>query len=156
MSLTLDRALAIVSHAQSEFGSSRRIDDAFDAFARGGATTRLEALNAHYIAAADFFRLVATRRSGAAVLMEQFDRYANLSMQMAMRIVCDGIRDLEVLKTTAIRTGEEFNSFVADVKTLDPTALEFWPQVYQRIGIDYPLTSNNSKPMTKNPWWRFW
>ena len=159
--LTLDRARAIVSHAQNEFGSDRRIDDAFEPFARGGATTRLEALHAHYIAAADFFRLVATRKPGSTPTMKQFDQYANLSMQIAMRIVCDDIRDEAVLMDTAMRTGGEFESFVAYVKTLDPTSAGFWPQVYQHMGIDYPLESvvrlvDNSTTPKKTPWWRFW
>ena len=135
--LTVERALAIVEHAENQFASGQHIEDAFTPFAAGGASTRLEALNALYIVIADHFRLSSARPSGASGGMDLFDRYANASQSIALRIVYDD--NPSTLKPAAGLQGTEtIESFVAYLRTLDPRGPDFWPQVYQRLGLNYP------------------
>lgn len=159
--MTIARAREIVEHAENEFANGNDIKDAFMPFSRGGATTRLEALQSLYIRIADFYHFACVRRSKLPDAMKQFDIYANGSGLIAWRIMCDHIREPSKIPD-ALRSQETVSSFVAYVRTLDPTAVGFWHNIYQRIGLDYPLESQPliqvPEPSAKasKPWWRFW
>jgi hypothetical protein len=160
--ITLARARDIVGHAEDEFAPGRSIEDAFAPFARGGASTRLEALHALYIVIADYFHLASIRGSGSPNSVSEFDKYANLSESVAMRIMCDDVRDPAMLRNAnGLGAQETVTSFVGYLRTLDPADADFWPRVYQRIGLDYPTQRDlkpeeKSAPAGKKASWRFW
>ena len=59
---------------------------------------------------------------------------------------------------TACTQSETVESFVSFLRTLDPVGREYWPQVYQRIGLSCPLADGAQKavllPEPKKSWWR--
>jgi hypothetical protein len=159
--LTLDRARAIVAHAENEFAAGGTISDAFAPFARGGASTRAEATNALYIVIADFYRMAS--RSGAnSEAMQEFFHYASLSGSIAIRLTYDAIDSPDALRHVASSdTRETMDSFVNYLRTLDPTGRDFISCVYHRIGLTYPTESRSepssvAAPSMNKPWWRFW
>ncbi len=92
--------------------------------------------------------------------MRVFDEYTKLSGSIAMRILCDNIRDTTMLKH-AIGMHETIPSFVGYLRTLDPAKADFWQQVYQRLDLVYPAdpewhSKENSAMVGKKAWWRFW
>jgi hypothetical protein len=159
--LTLDRARAIVEHAEAEFGTGEMIEDAFASFARGGAATREEASNALYIVIADFYRM-ASRHGRGSEAMQEFSKYVGLAGHISLRIIWDVATDPETLDQLA-RTDhrETVDSFADYLRTLDSADPGFWPAVYQRIGLSFtpePVfrTSVATGPSNNKPWWRFW
>jgi hypothetical protein len=158
--LSLDRARAIVGYAENEFASGRHIEDAFTPFAGGGAATRFEAVQALYIVIADTYRLVSVRRARSPDEMNHFDKYASFTGELSWRILCDNIRDPAKVPDV-LGDQETVQSFVGYLKTLNPASADFWPDVYKRIGLDYP-TERDWKPEKdaaasgKRAWWRFW
>jgi hypothetical protein len=153
--MTLDRAREIVAHVEDEFATGCHIEDAFMPFSGGGATT--------YVVIADYFRLAYVRRSESPDAMREFDKYANSSEFIAMRIMSDNIRDPSKLRdANGLGSQETVSSFVGYLRTLDPTAADFWHNVYQRIGLAYPLESQpliqapEQSARTSKPWWRLW
>jgi hypothetical protein len=158
-SITVHRAKVIVGHAEDEFASGSSIDDAFAPFARGGASSRLEAVHALYLVIADFFSL-ALRGPRPHEKMAEFEKYANLSEPIAIRVMSDGLRDPAMLRNV-LAAQETVASFVSYLRRLDPAQTDYWPQVYQRIGLDYPAqldstSEQKSSPMNKKPWWCIW
>jgi hypothetical protein len=157
--LTLDRARAIVGYAENEFGSGRRVVDAFTPFAESGASTRLQAVQALYIVIADQFQSARVHHSGSPDAIKHFDKYANLSGEISWRILCDNIRDLAKVPD-ALGDWETVESFVGFLKNLNPASADFWPKVYQRIGLDFPTESakpeKDESVSGKKAWWRFW
>ncbi len=158
--LTLDRARAIVGYAENEFASGRRIEDAFTPFAGGGASTRFEAVQALYIVIADYFHSACVRDGGSPDAMKHFDKYAKLSGDLSWRILCGNIRDPAKVPD-ALGNQETVESFVGYLKTLSPASADFWPEVYQRIGLAYPSErvwepEADASSSGKKPWWRFW
>jgi hypothetical protein len=92
--------------------------------------------------------------------MKEFDGYATLSQSIAMRIMCDHIRDTASLRD-ALGAHETVASFVGYLRTLKPPNADFWPQVYKRIGLDCPTEldpklKEDVLPSDKKAWWRFW
>jgi len=160
--LTLDRAQAIVGHAENEFSTGKQIDDAFAPFARGGASTRGEALDAIFIVIADFYRMASRSGSGASSEMEEFSAYARLSGSIAMRLASVSISDKTGSQQIAITDNREtVDSFVRFLRTLNPETSNFWPTVYQRIGLTLPAAPQTRPSISttssgKKPWWRFW
>ena len=158
--LSVDRARAIVAHAEDEFASGVSIGDAFTPFAEGGASTRLEALQALYIIIADTYRLVSVRRSGSPGEMREFERYASHSGFIAMRIATDKIKDpANLADPNCLLAQESVESFVGYCRTLNPASEDFWPKVYRRIGLVYPAECDrtpDTTPVGRRPWWRFW
>ena len=154
--LTLERATKIVEHAEMEFGAGEHIEDAFMPFFRGGASTRLEALQALYIVIAEFYHHAFIRNPGNEEKRRIFEGYARSSGGIGMRIMCDHIRDPEKLKHAFVGvTNETVASFVAFLRTTRPKMADFWPQVYHHLDLDYP-GETESEPMIEKPWWRFW
>jgi hypothetical protein len=52
---------------------------------------------------------------------------------------------------------ESMESFVAFLKTLNPHLREYWPKVYNRIGLAWPQTElpdEAGKPHAKRTWWQ--
>ena len=159
--LTLDRARAIVEHAEKELGAGGRIPDAFASFARGGASTREEAINALFIVIADYYR-VAYQHGAHSEVLQRFCNYAKASESIAMRLTFDAINNPEaLLHVMSTDTQETVHSFVNYLCSLDPTDKDFFPRVYDRIGLTYPAElriepSSVPAPRTSKPWWRFW
>src|SRR5882672_2650892 len=84
--LTLDRARAIVAHAENEYATGRRIEYSFTPFEAGGAASPLEALQALYIIIADRFWISCVRQSGTPSAMKMFDDYAAASRFISMSL----------------------------------------------------------------------
>ena len=167
--LTIDRAIAIVEHAEDEFASGQRIEDAFTPFAAGGASTRLEARNAFHLVIADFYRVACARSSRDSGAMEGFRKYAEAAASIAFRITSDhlikrassGKRMSELLSESGFGHLETVSSFADFLRTLNPEATDYWPTVYQRLGLDYPSEPvchprEETASIAKKPWWRFW
>jgi hypothetical protein len=52
---------------------------------------------------------------------------------------------------------EAMESFVAFLKTLNPTAADYWASVYRRIGLSWPVnvsSEGRAQPNSKQSWWR--
>ena len=167
--MTIDRAAAIVDHVGDEFASGRRIEDAFIPFAAAGASTRLEARFALYIAVSDCFRLTCLRGSRSTDAMEEFTKYADAAGYMSLRISCDHLkkgagsskRFSELLRASELGNMETVSSFVDHLRTLNPESSDYWPKVYGRIGLDYPgepvcHPKEKTAFTARKPWWRFW
>lgn len=168
--LTVDRAISIVEHAEDEFASGKRIEDAFTPFAAGGASTRLEARNALHLVIADFYCVVCARSSRDSDAMEGFRKYAEAWAGKALRITSDhlikqarssGKRMSELLSESGFGHLETVSSFVDFLQRLNPEATDYWPNVYQRMGLDYPREpvchpEEIPASIAKKPWWRFW
>lgn len=154
--LTLIRAKTIVSHAENEFCNGVDIPDAFAPFARGGATTRTEAINALMIVIADFYRS-ASRQGQSA--MREFEQYAHGSGSIAMRIIADAAESPVALEAIIRSSDQEsIGSYVEFLKTIDPGKPGFMNRVYERIGVnasagDKGFSEVTTAP-TKRPWWR--
>ena len=61
----------------------------------------------------------------------------------------------------SLKAFEKVDSFASFLRTLRPSSPEYWPQVYQRLELDYPSESPPPpKPVgtsgENKPWWRFW
>ena len=157
--MTLDQAKEIVGQAEDEFASGRHIEDAFEPFSSAGAATRIDALNALYLVIADFFAFCVSR-SRSPDAMKAFEEYANASGSIAWRILCGNVHDLAKVRD-ALGGAETVRSFVDFLKTLNPENSEFWPQVYARLGLQYPAESDLNRQdgaalSHKKAWWRFW
>ena len=81
--LTLDRAQAIVEHAENEYAKGRHIEYSLTPFEAGGASSPLEALQALYIVIAHHFWFSSVRKSGAPAAMKTFNAYAAASTFIA-------------------------------------------------------------------------
>jgi hypothetical protein len=155
--LTLNHAKAIVGHAEEEFASGADIRDAFAPFARGGATTRAEAVESMKIVIADFYRSAAKNGQDA---MREFDQYAKGSGAIALRVIADAADSSEVLDTIMkANSTESISSFVQFLKTLLPGDSEYMRRVYDRIGITFPeqvvIDPIKCTPQRmKRAWWR--
>jgi len=131
-SLTLQRARAIVEYAQDEFAEGNSIADSYSPFRSGGATSRSEARNALLIVIAETYQLASK---------DLFESYARSSHFIAMRLVCDELRDPEDVQRAAIESGKDYEEFVSYLKTLDPFQPDYWPKVYERLGLQAQPTS---------------
>ena len=133
--LTVERANQIVEHAEREFRSGKRITDAFEPFAQGGAANRHEALCALYLAIAGFYRVAVKKGEEARFAFEQ---YAEYSRHISVRILTDGSLDADGTKDLGIGQIIDYESVLNYIKTLNPREADFWPLVYGRIGLYYP------------------
>lgn len=159
--LTLERALAIVEHAEREYANDGNIRDAFAPFARGGASTRDEAVNALYLRIADWYRMASAHGTDSPA-MQEFYRYASLSESIAMSLSYDAIQNLEAFRLVASQDKREtVESFVRYLRSLDPKTSDFFQRVYDRLGLIYPADpefdhSPSTQPRSSKPWWQFW
>lgn len=132
--MSLERAREIVAHAEKEFANGSIIADAFMPFSRGGAATRMEALLALYLVIVDYYRLAYIRKLESPNVMKEFDKYVSLSGFIAQRIITDNINNQpQIQNTNEFRLLETVESFVEYIKILDPTEIDYWENVYQRI-----------------------
>jgi len=165
--LTLHRARVIVEHAENEYATGRRIDYSFTPFEAGGASSPLEALQALYIVIADRFWFSCVSQSGTAVAMKMFDDYAASSrfISMSLSMESTGIDSIAALLSpkmiASLKNFETVDSFASYLRTLRPDSSDYWPQVYQRLDLDYPREPPASpkadvRSVEKKPWWRFW
>lgn len=156
MSLSVERACAIVAHAENVFATGEMIEDAFVPFARGGATSRKEALDALYIAIADYYRR-ASRRGKHSQEMSEFTSYALHSGLISYRIACDaGVGPNSVSALALEMPHEEMMDFVAYLQTITPSDSSFFNRVYSRLGIEITQAKPQSAPAQVKPWWQFW
>ncbi len=159
--LTLERAREIVEHAEREFANGGNIRDAFAPFARGGASTRDEAVNALYLRIADWYRTASAHGTDSPA-MQEFSRYASLSESIAMSLSYDAIQNLEAFRLVASQDKREtVESFVRYLRSLNTKTSDFFPRVYDRLGLIYPTDldfdhSPNTQPHSSKPWWQFW
>ena len=165
--LTLARARAIVEHAENEFATGRRIEYSLTPFEAGGASSPLEALHALFIIIADRFWFSCVRQSGAPEAMKMFDDYAAASRFIAMSISFESTKTHSIAKLLdpemieSLTAYETVDSFASFLHTLSPASSDYWPQVYQRLGLDYPTEPSpppkaDITPVEKKAWWRFW
>ena len=61
----------------------------------------------------------------------------------------------------SLKTHESTDSFASFLRKLMPASADYWPQVYQRLGLDYPSepappSKCDLPPIAKKAWWRFW
>lgn len=151
-SLTLHRARAIVEHAENEFGRGGRIDDAFVPFQDGGASSRTEARSALLIVVAESYRLTTSRASSPDVTRDAFESYARSSRFIATRVICDQLRDVTEIQRTAMRCGEDYEAFLAYLRTLEPKQADFWPRVYERLQLPCPTQPISFATIVKKLW----
>jgi hypothetical protein len=59
-----------------------------------------------------------------------------------------------VMSDAAWNQSETMESFVAFLKTLNPSDEEYWPMVYRRIGLACPFAEVPDQPAPKVPWWQ--
>ena len=101
--------------------------------------------------------------------MEGFRKYAEAAASIAVRITSDhlikratsGMRMFELLSESGCGHCEAISSFVSYLRTLNPEASDYWPKVYQRLGLDYPIEpvchpEEETASIAKKAWWRFW
>jgi hypothetical protein len=62
----------------------------------------------------------------------------------------ESLNEEERLRTLAMRDeawnqSETMDSFVSFLRTLNPAGRDYWPEVYRRIGLPYPLPDDEQK-----------
>jgi hypothetical protein len=123
----VERGLRIVSMAQAEAINGR--DDPKDSFAMfkaSGATSPLDAVRAIYIALAEYYRSCGQDAPSQA----SFGSYANLSGGIVVRLcyeqrkACPGLRKMMAPER-----------YVEFLRSLNPTADDFWEMVFQHPGF---------------------
>ena len=154
-SLTLQRARTIVEHAENEFSRGENIEDAFVPFLDGGASSRQEARNALLIVVADSYRLTASRANRPETTSDAFEGYARSSRFIATRVICDELRDPAEVRRVAIRCGQDYEAFVSYLRTLEPKQADFWPSVYERLGLPCPTQPVSFAVALRKKLWPF-
>lgn len=162
--LTIARARSIVEHVEYEYAADKGFDYSFTPFEAGGASSPLEALQAFYIVIAEFFQFSRTRQSGSSAAMKGFDDYVASSRSIAMRLAIESTKIHSIAERlspdmiASLLAFETVESFVSFLGTLQPASADYWPQVYQRIGLAYPVEPRPSQVegADKKAWWRFW
>jgi len=158
--LTVDRAQAIVEHAEKEYATGGRFDNTFTPFEAGGASSPLEALQSLYIVIAQRFSFVS--QSGSSAAVKTFEEYVAYSRSISMDLfvestAIESTSGSVTPKTIAMLA--RIDSFVSFLRTLRPSSPDYWPQVYERLGLAWPVASDSKQVGTsieKKPWWRFW
>jgi len=141
--LTIDRARAIVEHAEDEYATGRHIEYSFTPFEAGGAVSPLEAHRALFIVIAHHFWYACVRQSGTAAAMKLFDEYAALSEHISMSLFFESTElpynaaHLSPEIIAGLKATETVESFVSFLRTLRPQSPDYWRQVYPRLGMDY-------------------
>ena len=189
--MTIERANEITDGIASVLVSPRHVGRIFTPISRTGATTRTELAHAIYIVVAEVFQSI--RRQGkadnAGSEFANFVRDAGGSLHFVLMLhPClpdSELRLIATLSDDSIEFSHEesrlqqlarndgameletVDSFVSFLRTLDAFNRDYWPQVYQRIGLLCPsnLVPLPSRPRaaseqrvssTPKPWWRFW
>ena len=201
--MTKERANEIVDRIEAillQPETVRRVAAQFTPLSTTRAASRSELAHALYIVTAQMFKAVS-ESPGQAAEFETFVRGADGSLSHVLFLVpCMPDPELCLIATLQDGTEEYYTerkrlselsrndgtmqletvaSFASYLKTLNPDAVDYWAKVYQRIGIDYPVSSdsspwpqqgddakarlgcsvaNNFSPLTsaKKTWWRFW
>jgi hypothetical protein len=165
--MTLTRARSIVEHAENVFGTGHRIEYSFTPFEAGGASSPLEALHALYIVIADRFWFSCIRQSGTAAALKMFDDYAAASRFIAMSISYESTKVHSIAKLldpnmiASLSAYETVDSFTSFLRALHPANEDYWPLVYQRLGLIYPTEpepplQSHKASIRKKPWWHLW
>ncbi len=142
-SLTIDRALKIVEYAENKFAKGRQSKNAVTTFKAGGASSPLEALQALSIVIAHRFWYASVHISDKPAAMRMFDDYAGLSALIEMSLCAEATETpsiatlLSPAMTASIKAWEGLACFVPFLRTLNTESPEYWPQVYQRLGLEH-------------------
>jgi len=157
--LTLQRAQAIVEHAENEYATGRRFHHTFTPFEAGGASSPQEALLSLYIVIAQRFSSVC--QSGSSAALKMFDDYVASSRLISIDLF---LESTEIESTAASLTPETIarlkalvtlDSFVSFLRTLRKSSPDYWPQVYERLGLAWPVPSASIQVETSvetKPW----
>ena len=157
--LNLDRANEIVNNIEAIQHNIRSyIAEEFVPLSLTGARNRQELAHAMYIVTAERYRQ-ASRSFGLATEYEAFVRSAGAALTYVLLAPC--IPDAELRGIAKLKRGsdeysdearrlhklakddgtmdlETIDSFSSFLRTLDPKDLPYWPEVYQRIGLEFP------------------
>jgi hypothetical protein len=140
--ISVAKANSIMAHVEDELSKSGMPDQVFPMFKKYGAFNRPEAENIILIALASFYRHVGN--SPAAV--QVFDDYTSGMDMLCHALVYEHLDEetrIALIKAVkdALITPSKFAAFL---KTLDVDSANYWPKVYQEIGI--PLPSSEQSP----------
>jgi|CXWL01.1.fsa_nt_gi hypothetical protein len=83
-------------------------------------------------------------------LTKSYAEFCSESNRLTSLAMNDGLMNLETI-----------DSFVCYLKTLKLAGRDYWPRVYERLGIDCPAEMHSTPKhlcasADKKPWWRFW
>lgn len=148
--ITVERALSIVEHAEDQFAKGRAIADAFAPFAEGGAHSRSDARTALMIVIADTYRLAAPPTSSQ---FGTYQSYARSSRMIASRIIFDDPAYRNDAAEDVLALGTEYEAYLVFLETLEPNHSNYWPLVYERLGLSYAAPTSSLQP--KKRWWHF-
>jgi hypothetical protein len=123
-----------------------------------GASTTAEALAALYLVTAKTFQAAALNDSPEnQALLQQFISTAGGTgawivmsfRQNAQSQHPEGIDE-------SVRDTETIESFVKFLRSIDPSATDYWERVYSRIGAEKPalVSSPTTKQSSPTSWWR--
>jgi hypothetical protein len=147
--LTVNRANSILKDVSDRLASGTAdYLDSYSEFKRAGAVSRLEAIHAINIYLADYYLSLTASERANSQAMKNFDDYVSASAGMALGVAYDP--DLNNISPD-VSSCESSDTFIEFVKSLDTNASSFWPQVFNRLGLEMPLPTINRKK-----WWEFW
>lgn len=181
-SMTIDRANQIADGIEDVLRNPRPIARQFKPLSRTGALSRVELVHAMYLVTAQVFK-ATSGYPDRGVEFAAFAQSAESSLwhvlylqpclpdselQLIARLdedssesIKESIRLSELAQKDDTMKLETLGSFVSHLRTLNSEALDYWPRVYQRIGLACPVEFSNPSmqdlaPDRKNAWWRPW
>lgn len=161
--MTITRANEIVDGIESVLASPRHVGGNFTPLSRTGAASRAELAHAVYIVTAQVFQAVRRRINTTDGRESEFASFAQSAgaglAHVLMLCPCLPDSELRLIGTLSDET-EEFcferarlqalamnddakqletiDSFVSFLQTLNPSGVNYWPLVYERIRVPLP------------------
>jgi hypothetical protein len=123
-----------------------------------GASTTTEALAALYLVTAETFQTAALNDSpeNQALLQQFIGAAGGTGTWIVMFFRQDAQSQQPEGIDESVRETETIESFVKFLRSLDPTATDYWERVYSRIGAEDPtlVSSPTTKQSSTTSWWR--
>lgn len=181
-SMTIERANQITDGIEDVLRNPQLIARQFKPLSRTGALSRLELTHAMYIVTAQVFKATSgspDRAAEFAVFAQSAESslwhvlylqpcLPDSELQFIARLdedssesIKESIRLSELAQNDGTMKLETIDSFVSHLRTLNPNGVDYWPKVYQRIGLACPvefsdLSKQDPAPARKKSWSRPW
>lgn len=158
--MTIERANEIAEGVEAVLTSPEPVGGEFTPISRTGALTRLEIAHALYIVTAQVFKAISVspdrtaefaafaRSAGGSLFhvlwlrpcLPDSELHLIATLQNDTKeFLTESRRLSELAKNDGTMQLETIESFVSYLRTLNPDGADYWPKVYQRIGLDCPV-----------------
>jgi len=163
--MTIERANEITNGIEAVLATPQLVGRQFKPISRTGASTRLEMAHALYIVTAQVFKSVSAL-PGRAAEFTAFARAVGSSLfhvlwlqpclpDSELHLIAklheenkefwtESLRLSEFAQNDGTMKLETIESFVLYLGTLNPDEVDYWPKVYQHIGLDCPIEISGS------------